>query len=103
MKDVDPCQAAQKHRETASAIWNIRESYLSLLTDIRDGANSLDSLRARRDALQKALFEIYQTAPNTDSKAYEKAQQALKENEELTFSDAEIDIFLPKPLRRTGS
>jgi hypothetical protein len=26
---------------------------------------------------------------------------ALKENEELTFSDAEIDVFLPAPLRRT--
>jgi hypothetical protein len=34
-------------------------------------------------------------------KAYGKAQTALKENEELTFSDGEIDAFLPAPLRRT--
>jgi hypothetical protein len=33
VKDVDPGQLAQKHREAASDIWNIREAYLSLLTD----------------------------------------------------------------------
>src|SRR5713226_5902357 len=30
VKDLDPGQAAQKHREAASDIWNVREAYLSL-------------------------------------------------------------------------
>ncbi|MGQ7392087.1 hypothetical protein ACTGVH_10415 [Streptococcus suis] len=34
------------------------------------------------------------------NKAYKIASKALKENEEFTFSDEEIDKFLPESLRR---
>ena len=101
MKDLDPGAEAQRHREVASDLWAIRESYLSLLTDIRDGSTGLDGLRARRDELQVQLHKIYKNAPHTDATGYAQAQVALKENEELTFSDAEIDAFLPKPLQRS--
>jgi conflict system pore-forming effector with SLATT domain len=100
VKDIDPGQAAQKHREAASDIWNIREAYLSLLADIRDSSISLVELRQRRDDLQMQLHKIYRIAPHTNSKAYGKAQDALKNKEDLTFSDPEIDAFLPSPLKR---
>jgi SMODS and SLOG-associating 2TM effector domain family 4 len=100
---LDPGQAAQKHREAATAIWNIREAYLSLLTDTRDAGFDLNALRARRDELQTQLHKIYRGAPHTDKKAYGKAQDALKNKEDLTFSDAEIDAFLPDPLKRTSN
>ena len=58
------------------------------------------SLRQRRDELQSALHKIYHGAPHTDSKAYGKAQKALQNNEELTFSQEEIDEMLPESLRR---
>lgn len=102
VKDIDPGEAAQKHREAASDIWNIREAYLSLLADIRDPAISLAELRQRRDDLQTQLHKIYRIAPHTNGKAYGKAQDALKNKEDLTFTDAEIDAFLPAPLKRTG-
>lgn len=101
VKDVDPGQDAQKHREAASDIWNVREAYLSLLTDIRDQNFSLSDLRARRDELQSQLHAIYRAAPHTSGKAYGEAQDALKNKEDLTFTDAEIDAFLPGPLKRT--
>jgi len=101
VKDIDPGALAQKHRQTASDLWNIREASLSLLTDIRDDALSLEGLKGRREDLQKRLHEIYKLAPHTDGDAYAKAQKALKHNEDLTFSDGEIDVFLPGPLRRT--
>jgi hypothetical protein len=41
VKDIDPGQDAQIHRDAASDIWNLREAYLSLLADIRDQAFSL--------------------------------------------------------------
>lgn len=103
VKDVDPGQEAQKHREAASDIWNVRESYLSLLTDIRDQTFAVADLRTRRDDLQSQLHKIYRAAPHTDGKAYGQAQNALKNNEDLTFSDAEIDAFLPGPLKRKNS
>jgi hypothetical protein len=100
VKDLDPGKDAQLHRVAASDIWNVRESYLSLLTDVRDPANSMTQLRQRRDELQALLHKIYKSAPHTDGKAYGRAQEALKHNEDLTFSDAEIDAFLPGPLKR---
>jgi hypothetical protein len=101
VKDIDPGQDAQIHREAASDIWNVREAYFSLLTDIRDQSYSLNDLRTRRDELQSQLHAIYKTAPHTNSRAYGEAQDALKNKEDLTFSDAEIDAFLPGPLKRT--
>ena len=101
-KDLNPGQQAQRHREAASDIWNVREAYLSLLTDIRDEKLSITDLRKRRDDLQAQLYKIYRAAPHTNSKAYGDAQNALKKNEELTFSDSEIDAFLPAPLKRTS-
>jgi conflict system pore-forming effector with SLATT domain len=100
VKDIDPGQDAQVHRDAASDIWNVREAYLSLLTDIRDQAFSLADLRARRDELQSELHAIYKGAPHTNSKAYGEAQDALQNREDLTFSEAEIDAFLPEPLKR---
>jgi hypothetical protein len=102
VKDLDPGQAAQKHREAASDIWNIREAYLSLLTDIRDPAIAIADLRSRRDELQTQLHKIYRIAPNTNSKAYGRAQDALKNKEDLTFTDGEINAFLPDPLKRSA-
>ncbi len=100
LKDINPGEVAQKHREAASDIWNIREAYLSLLTDIRDMTFPLAELRKRRDDLQMQLHKIYRIAPHTDGKAYGQAQDALKNKEDLTFSDGEIDAFLPGPLKR---
>jgi hypothetical protein len=37
---------------------------------------------------------------HTDGEAYGKTQDALKKNEELTFSELEIDVMLPAALRR---
>jgi SMODS and SLOG-associating 2TM effector domain family 4 len=103
VKDIDPGQLAQRHREAASDIWNIREAYLSLLSDLRDPALPMDALRQRRDDLQSQLYKVYKSAPHTDSKAYGEAQNALKNLEDLTFSEAEIDAFLPTPLKRKNA
>ncbi|MER9815119.1 SLATT domain-containing protein [Mesorhizobium sp. M0129] len=102
LKDLDPGALAQRHREAGSDIWNVREAYLSLLTDVLDPNLKIDALRERRDTLQSMLHKIYHGAPHTDGKAYGKAQDALKRNEDLTFSQAEIDNMLPESLRRGG-
>ena len=100
LKDLDPGALAQRHREAASDIWNVREAYLSLIADIVGQASDLVALRERRDSLQAALHKIYHGAPHTDGEAYGKAQDALKNKEDLTFSEREIDLMLPIDLRR---
>jgi hypothetical protein len=97
-KDTDPGQAAQKHKEVATRLWDVRESYLSLLIDFRSGCSEAEA-RKRRDALQEKLVKIYESAPRTDAEAYATAQIGLQTNDELTFSDRELDQLLPPALR----
>jgi hypothetical protein len=100
IKNYNLGQLAQKHSDAAIKLWNIREKYLSLLTDIKIDALTEEAVRQQRDSLQKELFSVYKGAERTISKAYNEATKALKENEELTFSDEEIDKFLPEKLRK---
>ncbi|MCY4672949.1 MAG: SLATT domain-containing protein [Bacteroidetes bacterium] len=99
-KNSDLGELVQKHRRAAVDLWHIREKYLSLITDLRSGRESLDNIMARRDALLKELYGIYSGAQSTTSRAYKKAQKALQKYEEMTFSDDEIDQMLPRDLRR---
>jgi DNA repair ATPase RecN len=92
-------QIAQQHRQAGSDLWLIREECESLLADITMGQQPLDELLKRRDDLIKRLYEVYRGAPSTMPKAYKKAQEALQKLEDMTFSDAEIDKFLPKELK----
>lgn len=99
-KDYDLGEIAQKHRQAGAELWIVREKYLSLLTDIRAGDVSLESIRVRRDALLDELHAVYVGAPSTNFKAYSRAQESLKKLEDMTFSDEEIDAFLPKELKK---
>ena len=102
-KDYDLGAIAQKHKQAAAEIWLVREKYLSLLTSLHMNLLSVDEICTQRDKLMADLHSIYTGAPSTNFKAYKEAQKALKEMEEMTFSDDEIDKFLPKELRRCGS
>lgn len=100
-KDYDLGAIAQKHRQAGSDLWMVREKYLSLLIDLRTKAISCDEIRTRRDNLIEELHAVYQGAPSTNWRAYRAAQKALRELEDMTFSDDEIDAFLPKELKRS--
>lgn len=99
-KDYDLGEIAQKHRQAGADLWIIRERYLSLLTDLRMEVLSLDAVRSQRDQLVEGLHAVYAGAPSTNDKAYTEAQKGLKKLEDMTFSDDEIDAFLPKELKR---
>jgi hypothetical protein len=99
-KDYDLGTIAQKHRQAAAEIWLIREKYLTLLTALRMKQLSVDEICLQRDKLLEDLHSIYSGAPSTNFEAYPKAQNALKNKEDITFSEDEIDKFLPKELKR---
>lgn len=100
-KNYDLGELAQRHRHAAAEIWLVRERYLSLLTDLSIGDKSIESIQKERDKLLLALHATYVGSPGTTFAAYRKAQEALKVKEDMTFSDQEIDAFLPKELRRS--
>lgn len=98
MREFDFDGNARKHRNVAQTLWVIREDYISLIADM-DGLE-IEDIRKSRDELQLRTSEIYSNAPITSAKAYKMAQRALKVNEELTFSEDEIDHLLPNELRK---
>lgn len=97
-KEASLGEQAQKHTEVGAKLWGVREALLSLLVDMQDGRLH-DEVRRQRDRLNVELEDIYKAAPRTNTKAYEAAQKALKESEELFFSDEELNRMLPKQLR----
>ena len=102
-KDHDLGELAQKHRQSAADLWLIREKYLSLLTDLRVGDESLESIRSRRDGLLKELHGVYSGAPSATVRSYVEAQKALQQREEMTFTNEEIDRLLPRELKKAPS
>ena len=100
-KNYDLGEVAQKHRQAAADLWFIREQYLSLITDLRVGEVSHERIVQRRDTLLEDLHGVYGGAPSTTYRAYRKAQEALQQHEEMTFSDVEIDAMLPTALRKS--
>lgn len=98
-KEASLSENAQKHAEIAAKLWVVREGLLSLLTDMRDGRDTV-AIRLERDKLNSALSDAYRRAPRTDGKAYAAARKALKQQEELFFSDSELDHLLPSNLRK---
>ena len=99
-KDFNLLAIAEKHKQAALNILEVREKLLSLLVDIRIGNKEISLLQHVRDELNVRLINSYRGAPKTINKAYEIASKALQEKEEFTFTDNEIDKFLPESLRR---
>ena len=99
-KNYDLGELAQKHRQAGAELWIIREKYLSLITDLRMVEKPIETLQNERDGLLEDLHAVYTGAPSTTYQAYKKAQEALQQLEDMTFSDAEIDAFLPRELKK---
>jgi hypothetical protein len=95
-----PDEQMARAADAARRLWEIREGYVLLLADIRDGHADRERLRARGEALVRDTVAVYRSAPRTSRRAYEEATKALKEGEELTFTETEVDRLLPPALRR---
>ncbi|CAN7333830.1 SLATT domain-containing protein [Rhizobacter sp. LjRoot28] len=97
-KEASLGEQGQLHTEVGAKLWGVREQLLSLLVDLQDG-RPVEEVRQQRDHLNEKLEAVYKSAPRTDSQAYADAQKALKEAEELFFTDEELNRMLPKSLR----
>ncbi|MDO8592752.1 MAG: SLATT domain-containing protein [bacterium] len=94
----NPEKIAEQHRYVAKELWGVREKYVNFIADIVNKKISNEDIVTRKDQFIKDLKIIYKFAPQTNPEAYGEADNALKNNEELTFSNEEINRFLPKEL-----
>lgn len=100
LKEYDLGAIAQRHSDTATELWDLREQYLSLLIDMNSGGLPHEVAIARRDSLQERLKNVYNKAPRTTPEAYMKAHKGIRENEEMYFSNDELNDLLPEVLRK---
>jgi hypothetical protein len=100
LREYNLGETIQKHSTAALELFDVREKYLSLLTDLKANLLTPEAVIAKRNELHEELSKTYKGSPRTFSKAYKEAQKALQINDELTFTDEEIDKFLPNTLRK---
>lgn len=77
------------HTDAANELWNVRESYKSLLVDFEN--MEIDTIRSRRDELHSKVSDINKKYMGTDTKSFERAK---KEINKYTFSDNESKSLL---------
>ncbi len=99
-KNFNLIEMAQEHKVASDFLWKIREEYVTLLTDF--DILEPEVIMRKRDELQERTSQVYSNSPRTDGKSYTEAQKALKNDEEQTFSENEIDIMLPNSIRRSN-
>lgn len=97
-------QKMTQHKNSALKYMQLRDRYRSLIADIMGGGISAENIRTRRDHLQADYQVISDLAPQTGPSEYEEAQKRLNKkgvvsSEQFTWSDEEIDRFLPSKLR----
>lgn len=92
-----------QHKIFAEKYKSLRDEYMSLIEEIMSKHSTEHELRTKKDALQKRYSATGEHAPETTNVDYKNAQNGLgldgNSNEEFTWSDKEIDKFLPEQLR----
>ena len=96
----DPVGKENAHRTAAKELLWIREQLLLLIERCHIQNGELDGLQNRLESTTRELTGLYKFAPDTSPQSYAKARDALQSGE-FTFSDEEIDAFLPVQLRKT--
>lgn len=99
-KSFDLQKFITSHKAAANKLIAVRDQYKILLTEIKLKVDSVENLLARYKELVEKTDAIYLEAPTTTDEAVGKASKALKIKKDNTFTDAEIDSFLPLSLRR---
>lgn len=94
----DPATHEAKHRVTSKEMLWCREQLLLFITACHAGA-PVDQMQSRLELLTRELTAVYKFAPDTSAEAYSRADKMLKSGH-FTFSDDEIDGFLPTELRK---
>lgn len=92
------------HKNSALKYMGLRDAYRLLITDVMNESIPDNEIVTRRNLLQREYQIISDLAPQTGSREYTEAQKRLNKRgavsgEEFTWSDDEIDWFLPEDLR----
>jgi len=96
-----------QHRNSAEKYKTLRDEYMSLITDVMSNNTDEEILIEKRDELLKRYSLIGENSPTTTYDDYKNAQESLglagNSDEEFTWSNEQIDKFLPEELKQKNS
>jgi hypothetical protein len=99
----DVIQEIARHKKYAEKYNTLRDKYMDLIEETVSSTIPDERIKEKRDALQKRYSKLGENSPQTANDDYMKAQSRLglteNNNEEFTWSDKDIDKFLPERLR----
>lgn len=91
------------HKNVAEQYKCLRDEYMCFIEEVMSNAYPEDELRSKRNVLQRRYSTLGEFAPETTYEDYQATQKGLglgeNAGEEFTWSDEEIDKFLPVQLR----
>lgn len=76
----------------------VRNQLLHVIAELHMGVE-LKQVTSEYQKIINSLNQLYLDAPSTTDKAVEKASKALDIKNEYTYTDEEIDHFLPNHLK----
>lgn len=88
------------HKECAVKWLGLREDYTSLISEMRAEVLSIEDVIKRKRELSEQYKLISKETPITTDGAYKKAEKALKIELDNIITQEEINVFLPKELRK---
>ena len=94
-KSYDLGSLQKKHKKSALELLELREEIITVLCDIKMEKYNEESLIIKRDEIIKKQFEIYKECLDATPQAVKMASENLKIRRDNTYSDEEIDSFLP--------
>lgn len=90
----------KRHKASANQLLKIRDKLEMVLLEIRIKSKQPEEILQHYKELSEELHKCYDEAPPTTDKAVDLARKALNVTKDNSFSDDEIDSFLPETLRR---
>jgi hypothetical protein len=87
------------HKNAANTLLIIRDKYRHLLLEIRTEAKPFADLDFEYIDLESEKHQAYNKSPITDKRAFKAARKALNVANDNTYTDEEIDRYLPNELR----
>jgi hypothetical protein len=99
----DVIREIARHKKYAERYNTLRDRYMDLIEETVSSTIPDERIKEKRDVLQKSYSKLGKNSPQTTGDDYMKAQSNLglteNNNEEFTWSDKDIDKFLPERLR----
>ena len=101
LKCFDLKAMEKQHKDAAEHFLVVRNELLHLIGEIHMQEKSVNELDEKFHGIEETLNALYLSAPSTTDDAVVAASIALGTNKDYTYTNDEIDRFLPPTLKGT--